>query len=105
MTKKTFSSYSNSCELVVSTFLGYTMIVSLPEIFFIVTVTNTLAYFADLKMAPLRFYNTESATNVMKLFTAVSYEFLQKARVFLLGKPFLSSLTYASLAPKFVNYG
>ncbi len=41
---------------------------------------------------------SKQCVNVIKLFTAVSYDFLKYARAFVLGKPFQPSVTFAGKA-------
>ncbi len=57
--------------------------------------TNTLAYYKSLEITAVKsFITLAPGQNITKLFTAVMYEGLQKARVFVPGRPFQSNLMF-----------
>jgi hypothetical protein len=54
-------------------------------------VKNTLAYFAPMLIADVKSHSSAPWANVIKLLTAVSYQFSLQARAFVPFKPFQSS--------------
>ncbi len=59
-------------------------------------MTNALAYYETEIITTISFYS--SGINVIKLFTAISYDFLKLATAFVPGNPFQSSLIFVGKA-------
>jgi hypothetical protein len=59
---------------------------------------NKVAYYARALNCASKMFMKSTGANVIILFTAVSYDFSQLARVFVRGKPFQPSLMFAGKA-------